>query len=168
MTGVDNEKLLVRNKPDYDGAVPSGNSVAALALLRLNRINGNGDYAKIAEQIQASMSGRMARSPLGLTQLLCAVDFQLGPSAEITIVGQRGDELTREMLGVLHATYLPNAVVLLKDLDDSENRLASLAPFTDAQIAMDGLTTAYVCENYACKRPVTSVADFRKLISQTD
>ena len=168
MTGVDNEKLLVRNKPDYDGAVPSGNSVAALALLRLNRINGNADYAKIAEQIQTGMSGRMAGSPLGLTQLLCAVDFQLGPSAEITIVGKRGDALTREMLGVLHATYLPNAVVLLKDLDDSENRLASLAPFTDAQIAMDGLTTAYVCENYACKRPVTSVADFRKLISQTD
>lgn len=164
MTAHDQERLLIRNKPDYDGAVPSGNSVAALSLLRLQRINARPEFLDQAEQIIQGLNARLQQTPVALTNLIAAVDFLHGPTAEITIVGQRQDKLTHDMIKLIHASYLPNAVVLLRDSNKGEQALDAIAPFTRTQTAVDGQTTAYICENRVCKRPVTSLADFRQAL----
>jgi len=164
MTAHDSEPLLIRNKPDYDGAVPSGNSVAALVLLRLHCVNSEPLFLGQAEQILRGLSTRTQQSPMALTYLMGALDFLLGPCAEITIVGKPQDQLTQQMIEVIHAAYLPNAVILLRDSGREKQVLDSIAPFTRAQVAVDGQTTAYVCENRVCKRPATSLAAFRQAL----
>jgi len=166
MTAHDSEQLLVRNKPDYDGAVPSGNSVAALVLLRLHRVNSRELFLDQAEQIIKGLSTRMQESPMALTYLIGALDFLLGLTTEITIVGNPQGELTRQMIKVIHSSYLPNAVVLLSDSARGTQSLDNIAPFTQAQVAINGKTTAYVCENRVCKRPANSLAEFRRALPQ--
>jgi uncharacterized protein len=165
MTAHDSEALLIRNKPDYDGAVPSGNSVAALVLLRLHHVNARELFLDQAEQIIRGLSAQMQEAPMALTYLMGALDFWLGPTAEITIVGNPENLLTRQMIEVIHASYLPNAVVLLRDMDAKEQVLDRIAPFTQAQVALNGQTTAYVCENRVCKRPTTTLDEFRRALA---
>ena len=103
---------------------------------------------------------------MALTYLMGTLDFLLGPTAEITLVGRPQNPLTRQMIQLIHTTYLPNAVVLLRDMDAKEQELDRIAPFTQAQVAVDGETTAYVCKNRVCKRPVTSLAEFRRALPE--
>ena len=151
-TADDAEKLLVRQKKVYDGAIPSGNSVAALNFVRLARITGEADLEKKADGIGRAFSDQVTRVPRGFTQLLVAVDFLVGPSYEVVIAGAPDREDTRTMLEALRSRYLPNKVVLLRTDD-----LARIAPFTKAQTPIDGKATAYVCRDFTCSAPTTDV-----------
>ncbi len=148
----DGEALLVRQKEYYDGAIPSGNSVAYLNNLRLGRLTGQTDLEDVAERIGRSSSA-VAQAPMAHTMLMSALTFSLGPAQEITIVGESGAADTEAMLDVLRARYLPNAVVHLRPPDGDE--VAVLAPYTEAQTMQNGKATAYVCEHYACQSPTT-------------
>ena len=96
-TADDGEKQIVRTKELYDGAIPSGNSVAALVLLRLGRITGESKYENMASIIGKIFSENVEKSPTAYTQLLSAVDFGIGPSYEIEVVGDRLSEDTQLM-----------------------------------------------------------------------
>jgi uncharacterized protein len=142
--------LVLRLKDDYDGAEPSGNSVIALALLRLARMTGRDDFRKAAERTLEAFSGRMLAGGSGLPQMLVAQMFAMGKPMEIVLAGSRDQQVA--MLAEIRKRFLPNAVVIQ----------SSEAP--NAMAAVDGLATAYVCENYACNLPVTEAAALAELL----
>jgi hypothetical protein len=142
--------LVLRLKDDYDGAEPSGNSVMALALLRLARITGREDFRRSAERTLEAFSGRMLAGGAGLPQMLVAQMFAMGKPMEIVLAGPRDQQAA--LLTEIRKRFLPNAVVMQ----------ASEAP--NAMPPVDGVATTYVCENYACKLPVTEAAGLAELL----
>jgi uncharacterized protein YyaL (SSP411 family) len=142
--------LVLRLKDDYDGAEPSGNSVMALALLRLARMTGREDFRKAADRTLEAFSGRMLAGGSGLPQMLVSQMFAMGKPMEIVLAGPRDQQLA--MLAEIRKRFLPNAVVMQ----------SSEAP--NAMPSIDGLATTYVCENYACKLPVTEAAALAELL----
>ena len=161
-TADDAEELLIRQKEVYDGAIPSGNSVAALNLIRLARFTGDTSTENKAHNIFQAFSGQVGRMPSVFTQMMLALDFALGPSYEVVLVGDPAAGDTRSMLEALRKTYLPNKVVLLKTAGEADSRLKALAPFTEFQSAVNGKATAYVCLNHACRQPTADVDEMLK------
>jgi len=164
MTAEDAEPLLVRPKQAYDGAVPSGNSVAALNLIRLARITGNASFEDRADRIVRAFSGTVAKFPSAFTQLLTAVDFGSGPSFEVVLAGDPEAADTKAMLGALRSMYLPRKVVLLRPDGEKTPRIDRLAPFTQNQTSIGGRAAAYVCRGFACETPTTDPAEMLRML----
>jgi uncharacterized protein len=162
-TGEDGETLLARAKEIYDGAAPSGNSVAALVLLRLGRITGDPAFERNADAIFRAFSGTAARMPTAHTQLLVALDFALGPTREIVIAGEMSDPEARAMAREVRRRFLPRKVLLWNAPDEAKT-LETIAPFVKGQTPRSGRPAAYVCENYACRAPVTSAGELGRLL----
>ena len=160
-SGRDNETLISRPRDLYDGAVPSGNSVAALNLLRLSRMTGNADLEKKADQLLQGFSGPVAEYPMAYTQFLIAVDFMLGPCREIVIAGDPGLEESREMIAFVQQSFLPNKVLLLKPEGEAGQKLSTLSPFVEGMRPLNKRPTVYLCENYTCKAPLTDLASLK-------
>jgi hypothetical protein len=163
-TADDGEKLLVRQKEVYDGAIPSGNSVAMLNLLRLARITGNSDWEEKAASIGRAFSHQVKRSPSAHSQFLVAVDFALGPSYEVVIAGHSQAEDTKDMFRSLRSQFLPNKVVLFRPLEQESPDVVRLAPFLKEQTAVGGRATAYVCLAQSCHSPITEVGELMKAL----
>lgn len=167
LTADDAEQLLSRPKESYDGAIPSGNSAAALNLLRLGRMTGDVSYEERAAALTTAFGGNIARSPMGHAMLLTAVDFGIGPSHEIVIVGDAEAADTTAMLSALRGVYLPNKVVLLRpSSDEAAAPLSAIAPFTAYQTAQGDAATVYVCQNFVCERPTTETAVMLELLAK--
>tara|TARA_B100000029_G_scaffold516539_1_gene630685 strand:+ start:17509 stop:19662 length:2154 start_codon:yes stop_codon:yes gene_type:complete len=163
-TAYDGEKQIVRTKDLYDGAIPSGNSVAAMVLLRLGRITANTKYEEMAFDIGKVFSEKIAQSPTGYTQLLSAIDFGIGPSFEIVIVGDRNKNDTQTMLKYIQESFIPNKVLILKPSDLQAKEVVRIAPFTETQVSISGMATVYVCQNYSCKTPTTDIKEMIKFL----
>jgi hypothetical protein len=164
MTATTDEKLLARPKDGYDGAIPSGNSVMMHNLLRLGSITGESEYEKQAQRIAGAFSADLLRAPTGHAQMLSALDFAFGPSREIVIAGAADAPDTVAMLRALRALFIPNKVVLFRPAAQEKPPIAAIAPFTEAQRSIRKRATAYVCTNFTCKKPTTSVAEFKALL----
>ena len=157
MTADDSEKLLVRSKVIYDGAIPSGNSVAVLNLLRLGHMTGKADCLTKAEHIIKSFSAEIAVHPAGHSQLMVAMEFALNPNYEVGIVGAPQRKDTMAMLAALRKPFLPEKVVLFRPMDkQTAMNITAIAPYT-RQSAKSGQATAYGCQEFACKLPTTSI-----------
>jgi uncharacterized protein YyaL (SSP411 family) len=156
MTAKGGEKLIVRSKKLYGGAIPSGNSVAALNLLRLSRLTGDTSLEEQHEKLMRGFSAEVARHPSAFPQLLQSVFFAAGPSHEVVIVGKPAAGDTKAMLTALNRYFLPNTVAIFRP-DEDNPAICELAPYTREQRAIDGKATAYVCQNFACNEPTTSV-----------
>ncbi len=163
-TSENAEDLLVRPKEIYDGAVPSGNSVMMLNLLRLGRVTGNTDFEKEADGIGRAFSTTVERAPSGVTQLMAGLDFALGPAYEVIIVGRPEAEDTKAMLKALRAHFVPNKVVLLRPSGLKDPWITRLAKFTEYHSSINGKATAYVCVNYQCEMPTTDVSEMLGLL----
>jgi len=150
--------LLVRQKLVYDGAIPSGNSVALLNLLRLSRMTGNPEFEHLADQLTQAFSREIQTFPAAHTQFMSALDFVSGQSFEIVIAGDPANAATQNILQALRARFLPNAVVLLRPETEPEPEITRLAPFTKSQRMRDGKPTAYVCQNFRCRVPTNDPA----------
>ena len=158
MTANDSEKLLYRSKTIYDGAIPSGNSVAVFNLLRLGHLTGKTEYLTKAEHIIKSFSSEIAVHPAGYCQLMVAMEFALNPNYEVVIVGKPQNKDTISMLAALRKPFLPEKVVLLRPMDpNAAKELTAIAPFTRSMVAKNRQATAYVCQEFACKLPTTSI-----------
>lgn len=155
-TADDTESPLVRMKEVYDGAIPSGNSVAMGNFLRLARITGDTSLEEKAAGIGRAFARQVARGPAAYTQLLCALDFGVGPSFEVVLAGDLKDNSTSAMLRALRGRFLPNKVVLFRP-DGEKPPITKLASFTKNQKSHDGKMTAYVCRNHRCRLPTTDV-----------
>jgi uncharacterized protein YyaL (SSP411 family) len=149
--------VLVRSKEDYDGAEPSGNSIATLLLLRLAQFTDREDYRKAAEKTLAAFSAHMQRAPQVVPQMLCALDFYLSKPKQIIIAGKPADA----MLRAVREKFLPNKIVARAD-----DRLVKLMPYIKDMKPLDGKATAYVCVNYTCQLPTSDVATLQKSLLQ--
>ena len=165
-TPDDSEELIVRRKEIYDGAIPSGNSVAMLNLLRLGHMTENPDLEQKAAAISRAFSRKVSQFPAGYTQLMVALDFALGPSSEVVIVGDSQAEDTNEMIRVLRTHFIPNKVVLLRTTEVQSPEIAKIAPYTKDLESVDGKATAYVCRDYHCHLPTTDVSQMLKFLNQ--
>ncbi len=155
MVSNEAEKLIVRPKELYDGAIPSGNSVQMLNLARLARLTGRPELEEQAIETGKAFSSAIARSPSGFTQALIALQFASGPTEEIVVVGSRESPDTRRMLAAINAAYHPGKVLLFKDPAEAD-ALEKIAPFTKELNMVDGKATVYICRNFACERPIHS------------
>ena len=111
-TALDHEELIARTKDFFDNATPSGNSVAADVLLRLAALLGRDDFRKHAEQTFAAVENHLAPYASGFGRMLAAVDFAIGPSMEIALVGGTG-----EFLSAYRKRYLPRTVIAAGESD---------------------------------------------------
>ncbi|GMA97774.1 thioredoxin domain-containing protein [Pelosinus sp. IPA-1] len=150
--GVDGEELITRPKEIYDGAIPSGNSVAALALQKLADITENEDVRKMAEKLLDSFAGEVSRYAAGYTYFMMAVDYYLAEKIKVVIVGDKDLPDTKAMLQAMNHVFLPTATVRFYDIY-SQN--------TSNYKGTEGRATAYLCKGVACQPPITDVEIFR-------
>ena len=159
--------LIASSKEVYDGATPSGNAVAALVLLKLGRLTADEQLESYGGRLLEAFADQVAQTPFQYPQMLTAWDVGLGPTQEIVIAGGRGHPMTRRMLGVLRARFLPRTVVLLHPPEGPERgAIEALAPYLVTQTMLNGRPTAYVCERYVCKLPVTDEESLRRLLPE--
>ena len=161
-TADDAENVLIREKLIYDGAYPSGNSIAALNMIRLSRMTANPEFEEKATQIFQAFSNIVSETPAGYTQLMVALDFALGPSFEVVIVGNSQSKDTKIMLKAIRDKFIPNKVLLLLPSEVQEPEITNLAEYTRHLTTQEGKATAYVCQDYECKLPTI---DIEKAIS---
>jgi uncharacterized protein YyaL (SSP411 family) len=154
-TASDTENVLIRDKMIYDGSYPSGNSVAALNLLRLARMTGKPEYEAKAAQILQTFADAVSQAPAAHTSLLGALDFALGPSSEVVIVGKRQNQDTEALVNALKTRFIPNKVVLFRPTEEEHPEITQYAEFTRELTSIEGKATAYVCRNYQCDLPTT-------------
>jgi uncharacterized protein YyaL (SSP411 family) len=164
-TADDGENLLIRQKEINDNAIPSGNSVAMLNLLRLGRATANSNLEEKAAKIERAFSKTVEQFPGAFTQLMVAVDFGIGPSYEIVIVGDSRAEDTKAMLKAIGRQFAPNKVVLFRPTEKESPDIIRIAEFTKNQSSLGGKATAYVCLNYVCKLPTTDVNKMLELLN---
>jgi len=148
LTSVDHERLVHRPKPAFDGSIPSGNSAAALGLLRLHHHTGEGRFLAAAERTLRLFARSMAAQPFGHAHMLAAADFCLRKPREIVIVGRGDDPATAALLARLHARYLPNKTLAVVDPE-----AAWRPPLAEGKVQVDGRVTAYVCHDRTCAPP---------------
>ena len=158
-TGVDHEQLVVRRKDFIDNAIPSGNSLAAEALLRLSVLTGNQEYRQRATAILLMMKEAMAQQPTGFGRLLGVLNALLSPSQEVAVVGDPQEAATHALLDQVRQRYLPTTVLALKHPNEE-----SMLPLLEGRTLVDGKAAAYVCENYACQLPVTTAEALGRLL----
>jgi uncharacterized protein YyaL (SSP411 family) len=167
-SGSDTERLIIQTKEIYDGAIPSGNSAAALSLLRVARLTMNRELEKSAEATLETFSDSLSAFPSGYPFMLMALDFALGPSREIVIAGDLNSPETQRMLEAVYKPFQPNTVVAFRPSEEEKAKeIISLAPFLKNQEALQGKTTVYVCQNHVCDIPVTDVAKLEKALSHS-
>jgi hypothetical protein len=166
LTADDQEKLLAREKPAYDGAEPSGNSVQALNLLRLEEFTTQDRYRARAEQTIRSLKGRLAQAPTSLPELLLAVDFHLDVPKEVIIVTPTTRAEAEPFLAQLRASYLPNRILAIAAEGEDLASQAELVPLLRYKVAQGRKTTAYVCEDGVCKLPTTDSSEFARQIRE--
>jgi uncharacterized protein YyaL (SSP411 family) len=158
------EALPVRHKEIYDGAIPSGNSIAMTNLLHLGRITVNHDFGEKAARIGRAFFENVRQLPSGYTQLMIAVDFAVGPSYEVIITGDPQTDDTRKMLQAIQREFIPNKIVIFLPARLDLSDIRHIAPFTANQSTINGKATAYVCVNYKCNLPTTDVNTFLGLL----
>jgi uncharacterized protein YyaL (SSP411 family) len=160
-TGSDAEVLVLRPKELYDNATPSGNSVAAEVLLRLALLTGDAGYENTGLSALQLVREAMAGAPTGFGHALCALDLYLGPAHEVAIIGDPTADATRALAAeVTDTAYRPNVVLAVAGPDDERATLA--VPLLRDREAKGGAPTAYVCERFACKLPVTDPVSLRR------
>jgi uncharacterized protein YyaL (SSP411 family) len=185
-TGGNDPSILLRTKEDYDGAEPTGNSIAALNLLRLAKItNGrahlsdglpqmsdyesdstqkhHNNWCEMAIKTVQSFGARLNQMPEALPQMLVAFNWQITTPKEIITVGNRTAEDTKAMLREVHNHFLPNKIILLVD-DESKQKLVHYLPFIENMTMINGKATAYICQNYVCQLPTNDVRKVAEML----
>ena len=167
LTSKFSEILLFRSKKLYDGALPSGNSIAAFNLLRLSKLTAKKDFEEKAKGIFSAFAGEIMRAPYGYTQSLVAFDFALGPSKEIVIAENASSSGSEEFIDYIWSRFLPKKVLIFRPYAPGDlEKIVKIIPFIEYQEPRDSLTTVYVCENYTCKFPVTTIEQLSQVLGE--
>jgi len=154
-TGQGHEELIARQKDAYDNATPSGNAMAATALLRLGALTGRKDLEEAGRAVLQSVRAILDQAPTAAGQSLVALDFALAPPREFAVIGGADRAETLAVLGAIHARFLPNKVVA--PVIDGPPAPAEVVPLLEDRPARDGRATTYICERFACREPVVGV-----------
>jgi uncharacterized protein YyaL (SSP411 family) len=151
-TSDDHEELILRSKAAFDGSIPSGNSVAALTLLRLSHYLDRRDYRERGEAVLRLFAAPLQSQPFGFANLLAAADFHADGPREIAVIGDPAAPDTAALLARIRATYIPNRTLVVLDPKDPTPRPALL----EGKTAIDGRPTVYVCHRMTCSPPATT------------
>src|SRR5665648_770021 len=162
LTGSDAEELLFRPKESYDGALPSGNSITALNLLRLARLTGDGQWEKKAEQQLLSFRPVLEEHPTGYTAFLQALQFALHPSQELILAGSLESAELPEMRQIFFSEFRPYSSVLYQ-----EGSLPEVIPWIKDYPLDPQHVTAYLCQNFTCQQPIQKIAEFKSLLDKS-
>ena len=179
-TSVQHETLIARNKETQDNATPSGNSLAAMGLLKLSRLTGRTDFEVKAVATLEMMSGQIERSPLSAGLSLMALDFLLGPTPEIILAQvtscDEGSTMNqqipnlfegREAFVRLHERFVPNKLIHWRADHLSDERIPEvIADVVRGKRAQRGQTTAYICHHGKCSMPVVGELQWAARIDQ--
>jgi uncharacterized protein YyaL (SSP411 family) len=157
-TGKSHENLIVRSKDYFDNATPSGNSVAAIVLLRLAALTGRENYRNLATAVLTEVGDQIRRYPSGFGYALSAADFLLSTPKEVAVVGKDAADI-QPLLAETWRRYLPNKVVAAGF--GADPAAAEITPLLANRPLVNGLATAYVCEHFTCRQPVTEVSALR-------
>lgn len=164
-TATDGEELLFRHKEIYDGAIPSGNSVALGVLARLGHMTADKKFIAKAEAMARCFVGEVRDRPSAYAQFLSGVDILLGPSAEIIIAEGKDGLQAADLVKEVNNQFLPRAVLMWRPLkEDDAGRLLAVAPFLKDYKAPHGQACVYICEGHACQQPVHTVEALRQLL----
>ncbi len=170
-TAKDHETLITRPKDLYDNAVPSGNSMAAMVLLRLGKLTGREDYLSAAESTLRAAVALMQQAPRGTGQMLLTLDFFLGPTPEIVVVGDLRQAATAAVLADLRHRFLPNKLLACRRADRITEGSKALALLFAGKNVGSAEPAVFVCEHFACQKPVlgkdAAVAQWRALARST-
>ncbi len=158
-TADDHEQLIARNKDLHDSSVPSGNAMAATALLRLGKLCGRNDYLSAAEGALLAGLSVMTQAPTAAGQLLIALDMYIGPMPEIVLVGPDNDE-TRAALANLQWRFLPRRVIGRGKPGQQHSQ--NLAPLFAGRTSAGDQPSVFICENFACQAPVSGLKAIRQ------
>ena len=157
-TADNGEQLINRQKEIYDGAIPSGNSIAALNLIKLSAVSPpHPNMRNLASQLSSAFGGTLNQYPAGYAMFLNAVDFMVGPAHEIVIAGDLEKDGTCDMLKALHQRFIPNKVVVFRPEGEDIPEIVRYAQYTGEQKVQNDKATAYVCQNYACNLPTNDI-----------
>ncbi|MEO1267505.1 MAG: thioredoxin domain-containing protein [Myxococcota bacterium] len=167
MTGSDGEALLMREKPTYDGAEPSGNAVAVRNLQRLTTLTDDDRWRTRADRALAAFASAMRRQPSAMPLMLTALDYALDRPKEIIVVTREAEDDASPLMEVLAQTYVPNRVVVVTT-EAKRDALAQQIPLVEGKVALNGQPTAYVCEQRVCRKPTTDPKMFRRQLHQVD
>ena len=162
-TGKSHEQLISRTKPGFDHSIPSGNSVAALVLVRLHHYTGEQDLLERAEKVLRLHYDNMAREPFGLATMLGALDFHLSKPAEIVMVAATDDPDARGIVRQVQDSYLPNKTLQWVSPDA---KLEEISPLLEGKSQVGDKPTVYVCRNFTCAPPVTDWDGLKPLLEE--
>jgi uncharacterized protein YyaL (SSP411 family) len=156
--------IIARMKDDYDGAEPSGNSIAIASLQQIAQLTGNRRYQEIADKSLRLFAPHLRRQPFAVPQMLCAADAALAKHRQIVIAGSPDAPDTQAMLRAVRERYLPNTIFILADGGPRQVALAKRLEFLASIKPLNGKATAYVCENYACQAPTNDIGRLKELL----
>ena len=162
-TSDDHEVLIVRPRNLQDNVTPSGNAMMAKQLLRLAAYTGEDRYHEAAQEVLRKLSDAMRQYPQAFAESLNAADMRIQGIAEVALIGDPGDASMADIVDALRRPYRPNVVVAhaRDDVDEHES-----IPLLNARNRIDGMTTVYVCRNFACRLPVKTAAETEALLAQ--
>ncbi|MDK1030859.1 MAG: thioredoxin domain-containing protein, partial [Planctomycetia bacterium] len=130
-------------------------------------LTGKNEYREKAEGTLKGVIGATKRAPSQYASLLSSLDFYLGPVKEIALAGKPEDKGMAKLLAVVHGRFLPNKVVAMFDPGaEGAGAIAKAVPLLQYKELIEGRAAAYVCENYACKAPVTSADELAKALAK--
>ena len=150
------EKLMVRTKNSYDGAIPSGNSVAVMNFFKLGKITGNPEWTTIANSTLKAFSHQAKKSPTGFTHMLSGFLFDKKDSKVLVIVLDQRLHNTQKIIEKIRGKYYPNLTVIIKEITNT-NLIKNIAPWLDTYSLIENKPTYYLCENFTCKQPTTNL-----------
>jgi len=159
-TSHDHEKLLVRHKEYMDNATPSGNSVSCLNLLKLAVLLGKLEYRERAEQMLQHVAQMLPQYPSAFGYWLQAADFFFGPVLEIAVIGKQAQRDI--LLQAIRTRFLPNKVIAVAE--EVDEKLGQTIPLLKGKTTRENKATLYLCENYSCREPVSTLAETEKLL----
>jgi len=166
-TSDDGEKLLTRQKEIYDGAIPSGNSVAMLNLLRLSYITGDIELEERADNLSRVFTDKLNSTPIAYTQFMVAADFAVGPSYSLVIAGESMSQDTNKMIQAIRNEYIPNKVFIHRRIEQNPPCIDELSNFVQFFDDLEGKATAYVCINKTCKPPTHDLNQIIEYLNPT-
>jgi len=162
---VSDGSLLFRTRDDYDGAEPTGNSVAIMNLFRLSQMTGNREWQVRGEQAIRSFSARLQSMPDVLAQMLCNIEWLHSSPKEIILVGMRLDTGTQRLIQIVHEHFIPHKVLILLELSGAAPPFAA-TEFIREMKMIDRQATAYVCQNFTCNLPTNDPEVLKKLLAE--
>ncbi|WP_317259422.1 thioredoxin domain-containing protein [Paenibacillus baimaensis] len=161
--GHDGEQLFTRPKEIYDGAMPSGNSAAALNMAKLARYTYDASLSqKTDEQLQA-FAGSVQKYPSGHALFLIALDYVISAPSEIVLAGDPNKPDLQAMKEKLQRRFMPHAIYMLHPSTEQREAARNLIPLLRDKVVLGGRATAYICENFACYAPVTDLDELDEI-----